>query len=82
MMSAFGREGGRRNRPEAAEEVLMNKKRSFANAPKGGRIFIGPFFNRVMLMDFEEHRAVVAAHPCSRVSARSRSGSTWISCSR
>ncbi|MGI6797210.1 cytochrome P450 [Gordonia sihwensis] len=41
---------------EAANEILMNKDRAFANAPAWS-YFIGPFFNRgIMLLDFEEHR--------------------------
>ena len=56
-MSAFGRKWVVASGPEAAEEVLMNKKRAFANAPAWSYL-IGPFFNRgVMLMDFEEHRS-------------------------
>lgn len=40
----------------AANEILMNKHRAFANGPAWS-YFIGPFFNRgVMLLDFEEHR--------------------------
>ena len=42
--------------PEAANQILMNKDRAFANAPAWS-YFIGPFFNRgVMLLDFDEHR--------------------------
>lgn len=42
--------------PDAANEILMNKQKAFANAPAWS-YFIGPFFNRgVMLLDFEEHR--------------------------
>jgi cytochrome P450 len=41
--------------PDAIEEVLTNRDRAFSNR-EGWRYFIGPFFNRgVMLMDFEEH---------------------------
>ncbi|GED99859.1 cytochrome P450 [Gordonia spumicola] len=44
------------NGPAAADEILMNKRRAFANAPAWS-YFIGPFFNRgVMLLDFDEHR--------------------------
>ncbi|WP_183093243.1 cytochrome P450 [Nocardioides stalactiti] len=43
--------------PDAAEQVLVNRERAFANAPAWG-YFIGPFFERgVMLMDFDEHHA-------------------------
>ncbi|MCF8570231.1 cytochrome P450 [Gordonia sp. HY002] len=42
--------------PDAANEILMNKQKAFANAPAWS-YFIGPFFNRgVMLLDFDEHR--------------------------
>ncbi|GAC67781.1 cytochrome P450 [Gordonia soli] len=42
--------------PRAANEILMNKDRAFANGP-AWTYLIGPFFNRgVMLLDFEEHR--------------------------
>lgn len=42
--------------PRAAQEILMNKDRAFANGPAWS-YFIGPFFNRgVMLLDFDEHR--------------------------
>jgi cytochrome P450 len=41
--------------PEAAEAILVNRDRAFANAPAWG-YYIGRFFERgVMLMDFEEH---------------------------
>lgn len=41
--------------PEAAEAVLVNKDKAFANGP-AWTYFIGPFFNRgIMLLDFEEH---------------------------
>lgn len=41
---------------DAAQEILMNKDRAFANAPAWS-YFIGPFFNRgIMLLDFDEHR--------------------------
>ena len=41
--------------PEAAEEVLVNRDKAFANGPAWS-YFIGPFFNRgIMLLDFEEH---------------------------
>lgn len=41
---------------EAANEILLNKDRAFANAPAWS-YFIGPFFNRgIMLLDFDEHR--------------------------
>lgn len=42
--------------PEAANQILMNKDRAFANAP-AWTYLIGPFFNRgIMLLDFDEHR--------------------------
>ncbi len=41
--------------PEAAEAVLVNRDKAFANGPAWS-FFIGPFFYRgIMLMDFEEH---------------------------
>jgi cytochrome P450 len=40
----------------AAEQILMNKEKAFANGPAWSYL-IGPFFNRgVMLLDFDEHR--------------------------
>jgi cytochrome P450 len=42
--------------PDAAERILMNKDRAFANGPAWG-YFIDKFFHRgVMLLDFDEHR--------------------------
>ncbi|WP_067491950.1 cytochrome P450 [Actinomadura hibisca] len=41
--------------PEAAEAVLVNRDKAFANGPAWS-YFIGPFFRRgIMLLDFEEH---------------------------
>ncbi|MFI0357876.1 cytochrome P450 [Actinomadura sp. 9N407] len=41
--------------PEAAEAVLVNRDKAFANGPAWS-YFIGPFFYRgIMLLDFEEH---------------------------
>ena len=41
--------------PDAVEQVVNNQERAFANGP-GWKYFIGPFFNRgIMLLDFEEH---------------------------
>ncbi|MFC4905886.1 cytochrome P450 [Actinomadura gamaensis] len=41
--------------PEAAEVVLVNRDKAFANGPAWS-FFIGPFFTRgIMLLDFEEH---------------------------
>jgi cytochrome P450 len=41
--------------PEAAETVLVNKDKAFANGP-AWTYYIGPFFTRgIMLLDFEEH---------------------------
>jgi len=40
---------------DAAEQVLINRNRDFANGPAWSH-FIGPFFNRgLMLLDFDEH---------------------------
>ncbi|GAB90003.1 cytochrome P450 [Gordonia rhizosphera] len=40
----------------AADEILMNRDKAFANGPAWS-YFIGPFFNRgIMLLDFDEHR--------------------------
>ncbi|MBJ8348645.1 cytochrome P450 [Antrihabitans sp. YC2-6] len=41
--------------PDAIEVVVNNRDKAFANGP-GWEYFIGPFFNRgIMLLDFEEH---------------------------
>ena len=41
--------------PEAAEAVLVNRDKAFANGPAWS-YFIGPFFYRgIMLLDFDEH---------------------------
>ncbi|REE98787.1 cytochrome P450 [Thermomonospora umbrina] len=41
--------------PEAAEAVLVNRDKAFANGP-AWKYFIGPFFHRgIMLLDFDEH---------------------------
>lgn len=41
--------------PQAAETVLVNRDKAFANGPAWS-FFIGPFFYRgIMLLDFEEH---------------------------
>ncbi|MCW2888293.1 MAG: cytochrome [Streptosporangiaceae bacterium] len=41
--------------PDAAEAVLVNRDKAFANGPAWS-FFIGPFFYRgIMLLDFEEH---------------------------
>src|SRR5437868_8989561 len=41
--------------PEAAEVVLVNRDKAFANGPAWS-YFIGPFFYRgIMLLDFDEH---------------------------
>ncbi|GGF24385.1 cytochrome P450 [Williamsia phyllosphaerae] len=56
-MSAFGKKWVVASGAPAAEEVLMNKKKAFANGPAWSYL-IGPFFNRgVMLLDFDEHRS-------------------------
>ena len=40
---------------DAAEQVLVNRERTFANGPAWSH-FIGPFFHRgLMLLDFDEH---------------------------
>lgn len=40
---------------DAAEQILINRDRVFANGPAWSH-FIGPFFNRgLMLLDFDEH---------------------------
>lgn len=41
--------------PDAADTILMNRDKAFANAPAWGYL-IGPFFRRgILLLDFEEH---------------------------
>lgn len=56
FMNAFGQKLITCRGPEAADQILMNKDKAFANGPAWS-FFIGPFFNRgVMLLDFEEHR--------------------------
>jgi len=53
--SAFGRRTVALLGPEAAEVVLSNRDRAFANAT-AWRQLIGPFFDRgLMLLDFDEH---------------------------
>ncbi|MFT4200977.1 cytochrome P450 [Gordonia sp. (in: high G+C Gram-positive bacteria)] len=55
-MNAFGINLVTCSGPGAAEQILMNKDKAFANGPAWS-YFIGPFFNRgVMLLDFDEHR--------------------------
>lgn len=55
-MNAFGLRIVTASGARAAEEILMNKDKAFANGPAWS-YFIGPFFNRgVMLLDFDEHR--------------------------
>jgi len=55
-MNAFGLRIVTCSGAAAANEILMNKDRAFANAPAWS-YFIGPFFNRgIMLLDFDEHR--------------------------
>lgn len=79
-MNAFGLRIVTCSGADAANEILMNKDRAFANAPAWS-YFIGPFFNRgIMLLDFDEHRhhrhiLQQAFTPrCCRV--------IWASCSR
>jgi cytochrome P450 len=56
FINAFGQKLVTCRGPEAADQILMNKDKAFANGPAWS-FFIGPFFNRgVMLLDFEEHR--------------------------
>lgn len=55
-MTAFGVKMVVAHGAPAAQVVLMNKDRAYANGPAWS-YFIGPFFNRgVMLIDFDEHR--------------------------
>ncbi|QKT08238.1 cytochrome P450 [Gordonia sp. X0973] len=55
-MNAFGTQFVTCSGAPAAEQILMNKDKAFANGPAWS-YFIGPFFNRgVMLLDFDEHR--------------------------
>ena len=55
-INAFGQRIVVASGPAAADELLMNKKKAFANGPAWSYL-IGPFFNRgVMLLDFDEHR--------------------------
>ena len=55
-LDAFGVQMVISGNPRAAQELLMNKERAFANGPAWSH-FIGPFFNRgIMLLDFDEHR--------------------------
>lgn len=56
FINAFGQQMVTCRGPVAADQILMNKQKAFANGPAWS-FFIGPFFNRgVMLLDFEEHR--------------------------
>lgn len=53
----FGRDWILASGPDAAEQILMNKDKAFANGPAWSYL-IGPFFDRgVMLLDFDEHRS-------------------------
>ena len=55
-INAFGQKIVIASGPDACDEILMNKKKAFANGP-AWTYLIGPFFNRgVMLLDFDEHR--------------------------
>lgn len=55
-LNAFGIKLVTASGARAAEQILMNKDKAFANGPAWS-FFIGPFFNRgVMLLDFDEHR--------------------------
>ncbi|HET7349861.1 MAG TPA: cytochrome P450 [Marmoricola sp.] len=54
-MKAFGIEMYAAYGLDAAEQVLLNRDRDFANGP-AWTYFIGPFFRRgLMLLDFDEH---------------------------
>jgi cytochrome P450 len=54
-LSVFGIHMYTLNGPDAFERVFVNKDKAFASGPAWGH-FIGPFFNRgLMLLDFEEH---------------------------
>jgi cytochrome P450 len=54
-MRAFGIEMYAAYGLDAAEQVLLNRDRDFANGPAWS-YFIGPFFRRgLMLLDFDEH---------------------------
>ncbi len=54
-MRVFGIDMYTLNGPEAFERVFVNKDKLFASGPSWS-YFIGPFFNRgLMLLDFEEH---------------------------
>lgn len=56
FINAFGQKLVTCRGAQAADQILMNKDKAFANGPAWS-FFIGPFFNRgVMLLDFEEHR--------------------------
>jgi cytochrome P450 len=51
---AFGVKVVSASGPEATQEVLANRDKAYSQ--KGWEYFIGPFFNRgLMLLDFEEH---------------------------
>jgi cytochrome P450 len=53
-VSAFGVRMVSASGPEATQVVLANKDKAYSQ--KGWEYFIGPFFNRgLMLLDFEEH---------------------------
>src|SRR5690349_20393141 len=53
FINAFGQKLVTCRGPQAADQILMNKDKAFANGPAWS-FFIGPFFNRgVMLLDFE-----------------------------
>ncbi|MFW0795521.1 cytochrome P450 [Gordonia sp. CPCC 205515] len=55
-LHAFGTEFVTFAGARAADEILMNRDKAFANGPAWGYM-IGPFFNRgIMLLDFDEHR--------------------------
>jgi cytochrome P450 len=55
VINFFGKQMVFAQSPEAAETVLVNADRAFANGP-AWEFFIGPFFQRgIMLLDFDDH---------------------------
>jgi cytochrome P450 len=71
-VSAFGVEVVSASGPDATQEVLANRDKAYSQ--KGWEYFIGPFFNRgLMLLDFDEHlyhrRIMQLAFTAERLSA-------------
>ncbi|MFE3187782.1 cytochrome P450 [Nocardia sp. NPDC059240] len=57
VLNMFGSKWIIANGPDAAQQILMNKDRVFANGPAWAPLN-GPFFERGLLMlDFDEHRS-------------------------